>query len=175
MAEDIDKRFNKGDFLRKDNKKGSFMIYEGNNISSTSYKRMTLVCFYDPEAFTMGPIGYENKPKLELSTSSKPCETTIDTEEEDFWIKKCSPLEREEAERILAKYGLIWNEDSLELIDIASGEVVKKIIVPDDTYYGQIIRPITEKFKELLHKWVFKKMKAEYSYSSQYPYDYYDD
>jgi hypothetical protein len=66
------KKFKRGDFLRKDNKKGSFMIYEGNNLSDTSYKRMTVICYYDPEAFQMGPIGYEPKPKLEVATKLHP-------------------------------------------------------------------------------------------------------
>jgi hypothetical protein len=166
------KKFKRGDFLRKDNKKGSFMIYEGNNLSDTSYKRMTVICYYDPEAFQMGPIGYEPKPKLEVATKLHPCSITVDTEEEDFWVKVCSPAEKQAAIDVLKKHGLFWNEETLELVDIESGEIVRKVIIPDNKYYGEIIRPISKKFKELIKKWVINKLRP--SYQSYYD-DYYDD
>jgi hypothetical protein len=166
------KKFERGEFLKKDTKKGSFMIYEGNNISESTYKRMTVICYYDPESFQMGPIGYESKPKLEIATKLAPCPTTVDTEEEDFWIKICTPKEKEEALEVLKKHGLFWNETTLELVDIESGEIIRRIIVPDNTYYGQIIKPISEKFKALLKKWVIKKLAPAYP---NYNYDYYDD
>lgn len=156
-------RFERGDFLRKDSKKGSFMIYEGNNLSETTYKRMTVICFYDPDKMVMGAIGYENKPHLEIATPTKPCDT-IDTEAEDYWIKKCSEEEKLEALRVLRTYNLFWDEANLALVDTNTGEIVKKIFVPDNTYYGQIIRPISEKFKELLKKWVFSKFKTTPTY-----------
>ena len=167
------KRFERGEFLRKDTKKGSFMIYEGNNLSSSSYKMMSLVCFYDPEKYQMGPIGYETKPSLEVGTKLKPCATTIDTEEEDFWIKRCSENEKDEALRILAKHGLYWDEKDLALVDITSGEVIRKIVIPDDKYYGQIIRPKSNKFKELIKKCCVNKVKVETRYQGCYD-EYYD-
>lgn len=166
-------KFERGDFLRKDNKKGSFMIYEGNNLSETNYKRMTVICFYDPEAFQMGPIGYESVPKLEVATKVSHCPTTIDTDEEDFWVKICTPNEKAAALEILKKHGLFWNEETLELVDIESGEVIKRVTVPDNKYYGEIIRPISEKFKEIIKKWVISKIKPYYN--PNYNYDYYDD
>jgi hypothetical protein len=164
-------KFERGDFLRKDTKKGSFMIFEGNNVSDTSYKRLSLVCYYNPEEFQMGAIGYESKPKLEIATKLAPCPTTVDTDEEDFWIKKCSPNEKAAALEILKQHGLFWNEETLELVDIETGEVVRRVIVPDNKYYGQIIHPISEKFKELIKKWVISKLKPIYNYNQ----NYYDD
>ena len=166
------KKFERGEFLRKDTKKGSFMIFEGNNLSENAYKRLTLICFYDPEAFQMGPLGYEQKPQLEVGTKIAPCTTTIDTDEEDFWIKRCNDNEKAAAMEILKKHGLFWNEEACELIDLETGEVIRRIIVPDNTYYGQIIRPISEKFKALLKKWVISKLTP--SYSHYYDGDYYD-
>jgi hypothetical protein len=166
------KKFERGDFLKKDTKKGSFMIYEGNNISDTSYKKMTVICYYDPESFQMGPIGYEPRPKLEIGTKIHPCTMTLDTEEEDFWIKACTPNEKAAAIEVLKRHGLFWNEETLELVDIESGEVVRRVIIPDNKYYGEIIRPISEKFKELIKKWVISKLRPCYP---THTYDYYDD
>jgi len=166
-------KFQRGDFLRKDSKKGSFMIYEGNNLSDTAYKRMSLVCYYDPEKFMMGPVGYEQQPNLELATKYKPCETTIDTEEEDYWIKKCNDREKQTAMDILAKNKLYWDEENFELISLETGETIRKIIIPDNTYYGQVVRPKNDKFKELLKKWCIKKIPPVYTYERCY--DYYDD
>jgi hypothetical protein len=49
---------------------------------------------------------------------------------------------------------------------------VRKVIIPDNKYYGEIIRPISKKFKELIKKWVINKLRP--SYQSYYD-DYYDD
>ena len=173
MAEEKQK-FKKGDFLKKDTKKGSFMIYEGNNLSDTAYKRMTLVCYYDPEKFIQGDMGYEQKPHLELGSKDKPCADTIDTEEEDFWIKKCSEAEKERALDILAKYGLYWDEENLELISIETGEIIRKVITPDNKYYGQTIKPISDKFKGLVRKYCLSKLVPVY-YSQRYSDEYWED
>ena len=168
-------KFERGEFLRKDSKKGSFMIFEGNNLSDSSYKRLSLICYYDPECFQMGAIGYESKPKLEIATKAAPCTTTIDTEEEDFWVKRCSPNEKAAALEVLKQHGLYWNEETFELVDIETGEVVRRLIIPDNTYHGEIIKPISERFKELIKKWVISKLKPSYYHNPNYNYDYYDD
>lgn len=175
--ENIKCKFEAGDFLKKDNKKGSFMIYEGNNISETSYKRMTLICYYDPEKMVMGAVGYEQKPTLEVATKDKPCETTIDTEVEDYWVKICSEEEKAEALKVLSKYGLMWNDVTMELIDSKSGEVIRKIKTPDNTYYGQTIHPKTSKFKDIIKRYCYSKLKTPtYPYHNPYynEYDIYD-
>jgi hypothetical protein len=172
-------KFEVGDFLKKDNKKGSFMIYEGNDLNTNStFKKLSLLCYYDPESFKQNNIGvYEYQPILEVEDKNSPCSTTIDTDAEDFWVKKCSDLEKNAAIKILFDhYGLLWNEETLELIDAESGEVIRKIVVPDNTYYGQIVRPITKKFKELMKKYCFDKNKLTYNpYNRGYYEDYYDD
>lgn len=157
MAEETRRAFRRGDFLTKNNKKGSFMIYEGNNLSESTYKRMTLVCLYDPEKYVMGDVGYETKPYLEVASINKPCTETVDTEQEDYWISICTDIQKQEALNILAKYGYYWKEDTLELVDMRTGELIRKVIIPDDKYYGQIIKPSSKKFKELAKKYCFKK------------------
>lgn len=165
--------FKQGDFLKKNNKEGSFMIYEGNNVSETTYKKMTLVCCYDPEKYMMTSAGYSHVPNLEVSKNGKRCDETIDTEQEDYWISICSEEERLRAERILLKYGYEWDAENLLLIDTETGEVVKKITIPDNTYYGQIIKPISDAFKAILKSFCITKNKP--TYTPQYQEGYYED
>jgi hypothetical protein len=55
------------------------------------------------------------------------------------------------------------------MIDLETGEIVKKIITPDDTYYGQIIKPISDAFKAMLKRFCITKNKP--TYSPQYGYN----
>lgn len=166
--------FQKGDFLKKDNKKGSFMIYEGNDMSEGYSKKYTLVCYYDPEKYMMTTMGYHQVPHLEIATKTKRCEETIDTTREDFWIKKCNDKEKAEAIKVLEDYGYCWDDENMLLIDTSTGEVIKKITLPDNTYYGQIIKPITEAFKAMLKRFCIQANKPAYSTRySEYD-DYYD-
>ena len=175
MAEEVKRKFERGDFLKKTNKKGSFMIYEGNNLSETgTYKRMSLVCYYDPESYQMGDFGYESKPNLEVASKYKPCTTTLDTEEEDYWVHICDDREKEEAMNVLATYGLYWNEEDLELIHIETGEIIRKVVVPDNKYYGQLIKPMGENFKKMIKRYCDSKIKPLY-YSQHYGNGYYED
>lgn len=166
--------FEKGDFLKKDSKKGSFMIYEGNDLSEGYSKKYTLVCYYDPEKYKMTSLGYNQVPHLEVASNTKRCSETVDTIREDFWIKKCTEKEKAEALKVLENYGYHWDEENMCLIDTTTGEVVKKITLPDNTYYGQIIRPITEAFKAMLKRFCIQANKPSYSTRySEYD-DYYD-
>jgi len=179
MAEELKRKFNRGDFLRRNSKKDSFMIYEGNNLSETALKKMSLICFYDPEKYVMGDMGYEQKPHLEVASKDKPCSETIDSEEEDYFIKVCNEAEKKKAMEILAKYGFQWNEQTFELVDIETGEVVRKLLVPDDKYYGQIVRPMGEKMKCIAKDYCAgknKKYTNSYNASSGYMQygDYYE-
>lgn len=167
MAEEVKRSFKVGDFIKRNNKQGCFMIYEGNNISDTSYKRLTCLCEYDPEKYMMTDSGYAHVPNLDIGTATKRCATTIDTDKEDYWITLCTEEEKRRAERVLLKYNLEWDEENLALVDIETGEIVKKIVTPDNTYYGQIIKPISEAFKAMLKKFCDSKNKVS-SYSPQY-------
>lgn len=168
--------FEKGDFIKRSNKKGSFMIYEGNDVSEGYSKKLTLVCFYDPEKYMMTSLGYHQVPHLEVATRTKRCDETIDTPKEDYWLSKCNANEKAEALKVLEGYGYHWDEENLSLIHVVTGEVVKKIMIPDNTYYGQIIKPITEAFKALLKKFCIESNKPKYPYTNRYSEydDYYD-
>ena len=161
------KIFKQGDFIKRNNKKGSFMIYEGINVSDSTLKKMSLIASYDPEKFMQTPMGYDHIPHLDVSSSKRRCEDTIDTEKEDFWISLCSDIEKDEAKKVLAEYGYLWDEENLSMIDTSTGEIIKKIIVPDNSYHGQIIKPITQDFKDILKKFCIEKNKKE-TYTSSY-------
>ena len=139
------------------------MIYEGNNISDTCVKKMTLVCAYDPEKYMQTEMGYDHVPYLDVSTKKHRCADTIDTEKEDFWIKLCTPSEKEEAINVLKEYGYVWDEENLAMVDILTGEIVKRIIIPDNKYYGEIIKPITETSKNILKQFCLSKSKPVYT------------
>lgn len=169
--------FKPGDFIKRNNKCGSFVIFEGNNISESSYKRLTVVCEYDPEKYKMTDAGYAYVPVLDMGTNAKRCDTTIDTEKEDYWYSLCSDAERERAERILLRYGYEWDAENLRMIDITTGEIVKTIKLPDEKYYGQIIKPMSDAFKEMIKKSCYKESKPSYyqPYAGRGWDDYYDD
>ena len=166
--------FQKGDFLKKNQKKGSFMIYEGDNLSETTYKKMSLVLFFDPEAFEQNDDGvYEHVPKLYLGDKYKPSSETIDTEKEDYWISPCTEEEIQRALEKLKEYGLQWNEETFELTKIENGEVVRKIVMPDNTYDGHTIIPSNKTFIGLALDYCKSKSKTTTSYQ-RYDYGYYD-
>ena len=160
-----------GDFIKRDNRKGSFMIYEGRNISDTCVKKLTLVCAYDPEKYMQTTIGYDHVPHLDVATKEKPCAETIDTEKEDYWISLCTPTEKAQAIDVLEQYGYIWDEENMALVDMVTGEIIKRIVIPDNKYYGEIIRPITDNSKNLLKKFCLDKNKPVYT---TYPPSYRD-
>lgn len=154
--------FKEGDFIKRDNRKGSFMIYEGKNISDTCVKKLTVVCAYDPEKYMQTKCGYDHVPHLEVPMKGKPCSETIDTDKEDYWISLCTPTEKADAIQILEEYGYIWDEENLALVDMVTGEIIKRIVIPDNTYYGEIVRPITDDFKDILKKSCLEKSKPTY-------------
>ena len=171
-----EKRFFKpGDFVKRNNKAGGFVIYEGNNISETACKRLTVVCEYDPEKYKMTDAGYAYVPTLDMGTNKKRCATTIDTEKEDYWYSLCNDAERERAERVLFRYGYEWDAENLRMIDITTGEIVKTIKLPDNKYYGQIIKPISDAFKTMIRKLCVEKNKPLYPAYDGPGWDGYDD
>lgn len=157
-----------GDFIKRDNRKGSFMIYEGRNISDTCVKKLTLVCAYDPEKYMQTSTGgYDHVPYLDVANKRKPCGETIDTDKEDYWISLCTPTEKADAIEILEQYGYIWDEENMALVDMVTGEIIKRIVIPDNKYYGEIIKPITDDSKNLLKKFCLEKSKPVYNPSYQ--------
>ena len=167
--------FKQGDFIKRNNKQGCFLIFEGNNVSDTAYKKLTVVCEFDPEKYMMTSIGYDHVQNLEVATKTKRCSTTIDTDKEDYWFSICTEEERKRAEKILFRYGYEWDAENLCMIDVTTGEIVKKIVAPDNNYYGQIIKPINDRFKALLKKVCLEKNKSAYTPPYGGGWDGYDD
>lgn len=164
-----------GDFIKRDNRKGSFMIYEGKNISDTCVKKLTLICAYDPEKYMQTSAGYDHVPYLDVAKDGKLCGETIDTDKEDYWISLCTPTEKADAIEILEQYGYVWDEENLALVDMVTGEIIKKIVIPDNTYYGEIVRPITDDFKGILKKSCLDKSKPTYPSYHNPSYQDWDD
>ena len=60
------------------------------------------------------------------------------------------------------------------MVDILTGEIVKRIIIPDNKYYGEIIKPITETSKNILKQFCLSKSKPIYTPNYREDWDYYD-
>ena len=105
-----------------------------------------------------------------MATKNKTCEKTIDTDESCYWTRKCNAEEIEAALRTMKEYGLIWDEENLSVLDEDSKKVLAKVRIPTIEYKGQIIKPMTDKFKKLLRLFCLEKnKKVDYS---RYSYEY---
>jgi hypothetical protein len=173
----VKRKFEKGDFLKYENKPGSFVIFEGVDLLPTYQytKKFSVAAHYDPSKYCENEngVGWSTRPFLEIAKSNKPCEKTLDSLEEDYFWKVCTETEKAAAIQKLRDYGYEWDEESLSIVDMETGEVVHKIIVPKLEYNGDVIKPICDEFKELLTDYVISKN----TYSSSYggcntPYGY---
>lgn len=166
------REFKKGDFIRSKSKPASFAIFEGIDLnpSYTYSKRYTVAAFFDPDKYCQNEngCGWSSRPVLEVATKTKPCEKTVDTLKEDYSWVICTEKEKEVAIKVLLDHGFEWNEELLSLIDIESGEIVHKVIIPKLEYKGNIIKPITDKFKMLLRSYTEKENKPNYNYGRNY-------
>ena len=162
-------KFKPGDFVTFSNKKGAFAIYEGVDISTSSYKKLTVILAYDPSKYTQTEEGYKMIPTMETSTKHATCEKTLDTDESCYWTRKCTAEEIEEALEVMRNYGYLWDEENLAVVAIDSGDIITKVCLPKVEYKGQIIKPMTEKFKKLLRLFCLEKnKKVTYSYPDNY-------
>ena len=173
--------FQKGDFITETNKPGSFFIYEGINLSP-SYKKLSIIAQYDPSKYRKQDDGeYYSSPFLEIATNNSKCDKSLYEDKETYWCKICTPEQKEKALEVLRNYGYSWDDETLSIIDINTGEVVRKVTEPKTEYNGETVKPITKKLKDLLRGLCVESNKKKYSYSgggSSYPYqgarDYYD-
>lgn len=166
--EEIKKIFERGDFVRYINKPNSFGIYEGIDLDpSMKYtKKYSLVLFFDPSKYGQHGDGggWSSKPVMELPSDDKPCPKTIDTDKEDYSWRLCRPTEIEDAIKKMAEFNLEWDKETMSLIDTETGEIIHKVVVPKLEYKGNIIKPICEKFKKIIKKYVIKENKPNYGY-----------
>ena len=166
VMENNDNKFKPGDFVSFSNKPGSFAIYEGIDLSVTTYKKISVLLYYDPSKYTPSESGgYVMKPFLEMSTKNSMCEKTLDSDEPSYWIRRCNQFEIEDALKVLHENNIIWDEENLSLLNAETGEVLTKIHVPKAEYNGQIIKPMSLKFKKLLKVFCRNKNPKTSSYS----------
>lgn len=182
---DLGQKFKKGDFITYNTKKGSFVIYEGCDVSTNSnMKKLTIGAWFDPEKWTNDPI--ENRwrymPFFEHSTKNKNCEKSIDTDIQTYWWRYCTEEEKENAIKKLEEYGLSWNEETLSLVSLETGETVYTLCEPNISYDGKVINLISKKRFSSLVNFCVTKNKSAYDYSrggyyphNYNPYDFWDE
>ena len=160
------KLFKPGDFITFTNKEGSFAIYEGIDIATSRFKKLTVILSYDPNKYVKTEEGYKMCPSIETSTKLTNCETTVDTNEETYWVRKCNEDEIKEALKIMKEFGYDWNENDLSVIDAKTKSIITKIHIPKIEYKGQIIKPTPSDLKQLLKTFCIEKNKNTAYYSN---------
>ena len=165
---DENKKFEKGQFLTNSNKPGSFVIFEGIERDSTTVtKRYSVIANYEPSKYRELPNGtWGSTPFMEVATNTTRCQQTVEGDETSYWWRPCTEREKETAISVLHNYGYYWNEELKALINEETGEIVRTIITPKLEYHGELIRPITQEYKDLLRKICFDANKAKYSYEN---------
>lgn len=173
-------KFEKGMFLTKPSEKGSFYIYEGIDVSIYSYsKKYTVVAAYDPHKYCREndtTYAYTYKAVLSCATNQERCSETISYDSESTWIRICTEEEKQEALEVLHSYGYDWSDELLSLIDMESGEIIRKIPQPCNEYNGNIIQPISGDNEQLLYEYVMSNNTppTNYSHSPSYSYGGYN-
>lgn len=182
--EEEKRTFKQGDFVTYDNKPGSFVIFEGIDNSTSTYKKLSVIVNYDPSKYRQHDDGvYRSSPFLEVATKDTRCEKTLDEDKETYWVRLCTPGEKERALAKLEEYGYAWNEELMAIVNKDTGEIIRKVVTPKVEYHGEIIRPITAKFKKLLRMFCIETNRKKYSYQNsggyggygRYGWDGYDD
>lgn len=170
--------FKKGEFITNTNKPGSFAIFEGIECESyTTTKKYSVIAAYDPAKYRENPEGggWATLPYLEVASAVTRCTTTVDGDTESFWWRPCNEREVERAMDILQSYGYYWNSDLQAIIAKDTGEIIRTIVEPKLEYNGDVVKPISQKLKELLKKVCDNIIKNKYSYQSNAAYYCYGD
>lgn len=161
------KVFEKGEFIRYINKPTSFGIFEGIDLDPTMKyaKKWSMVLFFDPSKYCQNEDGggYSSKPVLEVAKGANPCPKTIDTDKEDYSWRICTPTEKKECIEKLAEFGLEWDEENMELVDIMTREILHKVFIPKIEYNGEIVKPVCHEFKKIMKKYVIAENKPTYT------------
>ena len=165
------RKFKKGEFLTNTNKPGSFVIFEGiEDESCSTMKKYSTLVSYDPSKYRENPNGggWITSPYLDVSTNAIRCTQTVDGDTNSYWWRPCTQQEIEKAISILNDYGYYWNEDMLSIIAKDTGEIVSTVAEPKLEYNGEVVKPISQKFKELLSKVCHGIIEKKYSYRTTY-------
>jgi len=167
----VKREFTKGEFITNTNKPGSFAIFEGIEVeSATVNKKYSVIVSYEPKKYRELPNGrgWDSLPYLDVATKSTRCEQTVDGDTESFWWRPCTESEKETALSILQDYGYYWNDELCAIIAKDTGEIIRTIVEPKIEYNGDVVKPISNKFKKLLKKVCDEITKKKYSYQTTY-------
>ena len=168
--------FRKGEFITYTNKPGSFAIFEGIELdSSTSLRKYSVIVFYDPKKYCENPngCGWTSMPFIEVATSRTRCTQTAEPYETSWW-RPCTKEEKERALDILQEYGYYWNEELESIISKDTGEILRKIAEPVIEYNGEVVKPISSEMKTLLKRVCDEMTERKYSYQNASYYCYGD-
>lgn len=166
-----------GDFVTHTNRPGTFGIYEGYNKSRDNncfFNQYSLALYFEPNKFQSTPSGYKEAPSLEINSLTTTCKKTIDTESENYWWKKLTKTQRIEADEKLKEYGFMWDDETLSLIVIETGEIIYQYkdndndALPTPMYNGEVINPSNKEFRDILMKTVKKAAKTTCIYPSHH-------
>lgn len=179
--------FKAGDFIKYTSystQKVTFAIFEGCDLTSYNNvyaKKYSLACFYDSYCYQNNlnnDKGWGYVPKFFIASDNKACDKTIDTLKEDRWWSLCDEEEIKNAHEVLATYGVKWDEENKCLVNLDTGEIVYKLIIPRLKYDGEEIAPINEETKHhliLATRKVIKDAYPHYGDAYRYGYGAYDD
>lgn len=124
-----------------------FAIFEGHEIYSTTYTSSnpdySLLAHYESKPYQYSyhaPTG----PTLEIATQGKPCSHKIYIKENPTTWRKCTDEEKAEFINILAQHGYYWIEDTWELVESETGQIVASITQPKLIYNGCVCKHISE-------------------------------
>ena len=169
--------FKKGDFIKNKQQHGSFAIFEGRDVTPSTYvtRHYSLALYYNPKKYMLQENGsWDYSPTLEVSTPSEPCKTDVDTMREDYWWGPCSDSEVMTAMQILYDNGYIYDPDTMTLTDRVSGKVIRQLADPTPSYNGEKIKPITKGLRHSLHSCIhFKAARTSYNSGNNYYHDQY--
>ena len=166
----VKRTFEKGEFITNTNKPGSFAIFEGVECESQSAycKKYSVIAYYDPSKYReLEHGGWGTSPHLDVATRTTRCEQTVDGDTTSYWWRPCNVNEKEKAIDLLQQYGYYWNDDLKAIVAKDTGDIVRTIVEPKLEYNGEVVKPISQRFKDLLRKVCDEIINRKYSYKSQ--------
>ena len=154
MASQEKRTFKRGDFLTYGNSIGSFYIYGGDIVDdpyvySRYSKKYSLLLSFEPRKYMKNANGDWDWGEYFRVNDD---ERTINTDKEDFWYRLCTKDEKETALKIMNEHGYTWDEETLSVISIVTGEIIASAKEAEIIYYGDRIKPITTDRMMILKK-----------------------
>ena len=166
-------KFKPGDFICCKTDRGHFFIYEGDKVKESQYYttfNYSVALEYDDRHYMKlgdGNWGYGKMLKL----NGKDGILTVDYDCDNWRYDLMTDVEKEQALSKLEEFGYHWNDESKELCDTESGEIIFKIVMPSFDYNNELVRLMTSQ-RRLFLMMVCNKPLTTPAYN--YNYEYYD-